>query len=133
MVEEAAARGVGRRVGVAVKAAVRTGVVLAYVFRRDAAAEFALSGIPVLSRAHSISATIKGNRTFRKCRLSEKVGHRLEYVHSKILNQFCILPGNADYQFIVNATVMSNTIFVKINLLSACGQSEIPAVPVIQL
>ena len=95
--EEVAARGVGRGIGVAVKAAVRTGVVLAYVFRRDAAAEFALSGIPVLSRAHSISVAIKGNSTFRKRRVSENVGRRLAYVHSKMLHQFCILPGNADY------------------------------------
>lgn len=131
--EDVAARGVGRGVGVAVKAAVGTGVVLAYVFRRDAAAEIALSGIPVLSRTHSISVAIKRDRAFRKRRLSEKVGCRLAYVHPKMLHQFCILPGGADYQFIVDATVVSNTIFAKINLLSACGQSEIPAVPVIQL
>ena len=59
MEEKVAARGVGRGVGVAVKASVRTGVVLTYVFRCDATAEFALSGIPVMPRAHSISVAIK--------------------------------------------------------------------------
>ena len=133
MEEKVAERGVGRCISVAVKASVRTSVVLTYVFRCDATAEFALSGIPVIPRAHSIPVAIKRNCTFRKRGLSEKVGRRLAYVNSKMLNQFYILPGNADYQFIVNATVMNNAIFAKINLLSACGQSEIPAVLLIQL
>ena len=76
------ARWFRRCVGVALKAAVRTGVILTYVFRCDAAAEFALSECQFYPSESAASDSLTKTRWSEHSQTTHKYRHHWKYYAS---------------------------------------------------